>query len=949
MIKQHKLNIYPLKLAITIITVLILILLTTYNNIRLNNALTDSLKTESYNSLGELTSTISKGMSASLKMYESSVSFAANALDHIENHDERIKYLNELALTSMDITYGIADLNGNLTIIGINESIDIRSEEFYKTALNGESSISTSNTILSRISPAVNIVIAKPVTEFGSDSISNVLCGFIKPSSIINSFKFDTSNIQVLLSSSNNGIIAYSNSDYESENSLTPLYQLVSTPEFTDNFSQVSEESEDSLYIHEYDKYTQYIYRTPAVFSDWVLYISILFEPEYNNSDNYGSYIVITNIIFTILIVIALLIYIIPVVRNNGSQRVAESRSMMLANLSHELKTPLNTIIGVSDILARSELKSGQLKEVSYISEAGNNLLAMINDILDVTKIESGKFELVDEEYDFESIIYDLTTVASVRLGNKPVYFLVNIASYVPRYMIGDMQRVSQLLRNIVTNAVKYTEKGHIMVTIDCDFIDQAALKLVVKVTDTGIGISKNNLAHLFDSFSRFDSLRNKKVEGTGLGMAIAKQFAELMHGNIEVQSVYGEGSEFTVSIMQRVAKTEPLVPALDNSSIKYENVLILEPSPLLRNYYASCLEDSYVNYSIASDNYEFSSLLSETEYEFIIADIDTIKMLSDENAFDKSQLITLVYDHAGTINDDNTLFVPLFPIQINSYLCKDARNLKSHNSHQSFLIHPMPDKRILIVDDNDMNLQVATGIMKPYKMKTDCAESGSKAIEMIKNNDYDLVFMDHMMPGMDGEETLHAIRKLKGDSYKTLPVIVLTANASQGAKEMFIDMGFQDFIPKPLEIRTLHNKLNKWLKPDMHSAAVEYRVVETDDYDSDDEANDDIDFKEGLSRIGSMPIYLKTLKNFSNTITKKLDIIRQSFPDDMKTFVIEVHGLKGLAATVSANKLAAYSLKLENMGKDNDIEGIRPLLDEYYEYMLKVKDITEELLSRYS
>lgn len=197
-----------------------------------------------------------------------------------------------------------------------------------------------------------------------------------------------------------------------------------------------------------------------------------------------------------------------------------------------------------------------------------------------------------------------------------------------------------------------------------------------------------------------------------------------------------------------------------------------------------------------------------------------------------------------------------------------------------------MPDKHILIVDDNDMNLQVATGIMKPYKMKMDCAESGSKAIEMIKNNDYDLVFMDHMMPGMDGEETLHAIRKLKGDSYKTLPVIVLTANASQGAKEMFIDMGFQDFIPKPLEMRTLHNKLTKWLKPDMHSDAVEYRAVETDDYESDDTANEDIDFKEGLSRIGSMPIYLKTLKNFSNTIPKKHDIIRQSFPDDMKTLL---------------------------------------------------------------
>lgn len=949
MSKQHKLSIYPVKLAIMIITVIILIFLTIYNNIRLNNALTDSLKTESYNSLGELTSTISKGMSASLTMYDSSILFAANALNHIDNQDERIRYLNELALTSMDITYGIADLNGNLSVIGYNESFDIRSEDFYKTALTGESSVSASSAILSSISPAVNIVIARPVIAPGSDSISNVLCGFIKPSTIINSFRFDTSNIQVLLSNANNGIIAYSNSEYDSDNSLTPLYQLVSTPGFTDRFSQVSEESEDSLYIHEYDGYTQYIYRSHAVFLDWMLYISILIDPEYSASSHYSSYIVTTNVLFTILIVIALLVYIIPVVKNNGSKRVAESRSMMLANLSHELKTPLNTIIGVSDILARSELKSGQLKEVSYISEAGNNLLAMINDILDVTRIDSGKFELIDEEYDFESIIYDLTTIASVRLGSKPVYFLVNIASYVPRYMIGDMQRVRQLLSNIVTNAVKYTEKGHIMVTIDCDFIDQASLKLVVKVTDTGIGISKNNLEHLFDSFSRFDSRRNKKIEGIGLGMAIAKQFAELMQGGIEVQSVYGEGSEFTVSIVQRVAKTEPLVPKAESNGRKYENVLILEPSALLRNYYASCLEDSYVNYSIASDNYEFSALLSEKDYEFIIADSDTVKMLSEDNIYDKSQLITLVYDHAGTVSDDDTLFVPLFPIQINSYLCRDLKSMKSHNVHQSFLIHPMPDKHILIVDDNDMNLQVATAIMKPYQMKMDCAESGYKAIEMIKNNDYDLVFMDHMMPGMDGEETLHAIRKLKGDSYKTLPVIVLTANASQGAKEMFLNMGFQDFIPKPLEMRNLHSKLTKWLKPDMHSKAVEYRAVDTDDYEPDEEANEDIDFKEGLSRIGSMPIYLKTLKNFSNTITNKRDIISRSFPDDMKTFVIEVHGLKGLAATVSANELAAYSLKLENMGKDNDIEGIRPLLDEYYEYMLKVKASTEELLKKYS
>lgn len=270
-----------------------------------------------------------------------------------------------------------------------------------------------------------------------------------------------------------------------------------------------------------------------------------------------------------------------------------------------------------------------------------------------------------------------------------------------------------------------------------------------------------------------------------------------------------------------------------------------------------------------------------------------------------------------------------------------------------------MPDKHVLIVDDNDMNLQVAAAVMRPYKMQIDCAESGEKALEMVQNTDYDIIFMDHMMPGMDGEETLHAIRKLKGHKYKTIPVIVLTANASRGAKDVFIRMGFQDFLPKPLEIRSLNNKLIKWLKPSQNSPVIEYRVTDEDSSDTDnniinkdsfdEEDCSEIDFKEGIARIGSMPIYVKTLKNFYKTIQKKPETIKNAFPDDMKTFVIEVHGLKGVAATVSANKLARLSLDLENKGKANDIDGIAPLLDDYFSYMQQIEECVKKFIEKYS
>lgn len=354
------------------------------------------------------------------------------------------------------------------------------------------------------------------------------------------------------------------------------------------------------------------------------------------------------------------------------------------------------------------------------------------------------------------------------------------------------------------------------------------------------------------------------------------------------------------------------------------------------------------VTYDITDDNYKFSKMFNEEKYDFVLADTETIMMMRSEfsnKEADSIHFISLVHNNSSTLKDGDTLYVPLFPLQLYSYLNGHKRPEHNYSLGQSFIIHPMPEKHILVVDDNYMNLQVATGIMEPYQMQIDCAESGKKAIKLVQEKAYDLVFMDHMMPDLDGEETMKIIRKLNSFNCQTMPIIVLTANASAGAHEMFIEMGFQDFIPKPLEIRTLHTLLYKWLKPENTEEEVEYmpKVEEIEEENYEDSGL--IDFKEGLARIGSMPIYLKTLRNFCDTIPKKKEIIAKSFPTDIKTFVIEVHGLKGVAAIVSANELTNQSLELEMMGKSENIKGIEPLLDDYYDYMMEVKMCAERFI----
>ena len=394
------------------------------------------------------------------------------------------------------------------------------------------------------------------------------------------------------------------------------------------------------------------------------------------------------------------------------SRRLAEEASMsksnFLANMSHEIRTPMNAIIGMADILLHDgNVPDEAQNQLLNIKSASDGLLGIINDILDLSKIESGKFDLILDTYSVPSLINDISTIIKVRLQESAITLRIDVDPKTPNKLYGDEVRVRQIIMNVLGNAVKYTQKGTIDFIVKYE-IEEDSCILKIDVKDTGIGIKEEDIDTIFGVFNQVDTRKNRNIQGTGLGLAISRDLARMMDGDITVDSVYGEGSTFHICIKQKC--------------------------------------DKY----------------------------------------------TEIGDKAATA----------------------LNNLSYHKmkSEDEWTIVPRPDKRILVVDDVQVNLMVAKGIMKPYGMVVDTASSGAKAIELVQQNDYDAVFMDHMMPEMDGVDATRIIRSLDGNKYKELVIIALTANAVAGTKEMLMAEGMQDFIAKPIDKKELNTIIEKWL-----------------------------------------------------------------------------------------------------------------------------------------
>ena len=508
----------------------------------------------------------------------------------------------------------------------------------------------------------------------------------------------------------------------------------------------------------------------------------------------------------------------------------SKAKSDFLARMSHEIRTPMNAILGITEIQLQDETLPQITKEaLERIYNSGDLLLGIINDILDLSKIEAGKLALIVSSYDIASLIHDTVQLNIMRYESKPVDFKLEIDEKIPQLLNGDELRIKQILNNLLSNAFKYTDKGSIYLSISfvwdaCgESIDNHNLILVFRISDTGQGMTSEQINRLGCEYSRFNMEANRNTEGTGLGMNITRNLIRLMNGDLDIASTPGKGSVFTVRLPQVCVNDEPIGIELADNLMK--------------------------------------------------------------------------------LNFANTMKIRTVQIK------------------REF----MPYGRVLIVDDVETNLYVAKGLMAPYGLSIDTAMSGFEAIEKIKQGCvYDIIFMDHMMPKMDGIESVKIIRGLN----YTMPIVVLTANALAGQAEIFITCGFDDFISKPIDIRQLNFTLNKLIRDKRPSDVIKAAREQ----------------KERLygQRNKTLVDFLLT-ESFLRDAKKSADFLETvynnkfSSDDDVSMFIINIHAVKSALANVGETRLSAEAAKLEQAGRDRDINRILLELPGFLELLFVV------------
>ncbi|MBP1549860.1 MAG: response regulator [Oscillospiraceae bacterium] len=620
-------------------------------------------------------------------------------------------------------------------------------------------------------------------------------------------------------------------------------------------------------------------------------------------------------------------------------ESASSAKSDFLANMSHEIRTPMNAIIGMCELILREQDVSESVRDNCFnIQSSSRSLLSIINDILDFSKIESGKMELIEAEFNIASMLNDVINMTMTRKGDKKIEIMVHADPDIPCGLIGDEVRIRQIMINLMTNAIKFTDEG--AVTLNVSFSRQDyGINLRIAVEDSGIGITEENLEKLFNSFQQVDTKKNRTIEGTGLGLAISKRLVTKMGGFINVSSVYGEGSVFSFVIPMKVSDNKPFISVNSPENLNAAVYIDFSKFKLVsieRQYMALMNEMSHQLHVKMQHTPEFNKLQEMIETNKMTnCFIGKEEYIAHKDYFidiSKKVNVTIVQDMLNSVQVPEGIkcvFKPFYTMSAAAALNNESIVMNLSDRRGSSTSFSAPKARVLIVDDNVINLKVAVGLMRPYNMQIMTVDSGKAALTMLRSQDFDIVFMDHMMPEMDGVEATKLIREMEGDYYKKLPIIALTANAVNGVREMFIESGFNDFIAKPIELTALDRVLKTWLPHDYIMAP-----VSTDYGDNDRRKNNHkkeynngklISVSKGMGYTGGIEdAYYEILEVYVRKgEEKRIQINTYAENEDWKNYVIEVHALKSTSLSIGAVELSELAKKLELAGKAGDYDTI--------------------------